>query len=986
VTAANDFFNNRSDVDRPNLIRNLYGGSVGGPVARDKAFFFFNYEGRKDRSQESVLRTVPFAHVGEGILKYANVAGQPISLGPDDFAALYPATGGVNPAGLAALAEGARRYPANDTGLGDGVNTGGFRFNASTPLDWNTFIARFDTNLTDTQSLYVRGNYQWDHEGRVPYWPDTPDRSFWSHPAGVAVGHSWMVRPTLVNTFRYGLTRQAFSSQGDSAENAISFRFYFTPRGYWRTLSRTTPLHNITNDTSWIRGNHTFQFGTNIRLIDNNRESYSGVYDGAVMNDSFYAGSGAAPDGPVLGTVLMYGSGQQQIFRSGVTAILGRYTQYSGNYNFGADGGLKPSGVPNSRQFATEEYEFYFEDTWQATSRLTLNLGLRWGVNTPVYETSGFQAQPVLGLGDYFDLRGKSALQGVPYIEPVIVDKAGPFYGTPGFYKKDWGNVSPRMSFAYSPAFETPMLRALFGEAGQSVIRGGFAVMYDRVGSALAVSFDLNNTLGFSSTETISANTYNVTTNVGPLFTGFNQDVRSLPGLKVPERLDFPLQHPMDTRRRIESSLDNTITTPINYNWNFSIGRELPRGLYAEVSYIGRKANNLLATRDVMTPNNIVDPISGVDWYTAAAELYRHRTGFDPATKTFGTPTPIEQVPDIPFFENLFPDVPSNWWWSWDPSLSSTQNIFAFVSREGWDFLDWTWLQDELDRGEGIYNSIFYQPQYGALTTWSTIAYSNYNAMTFTLRERMRDLTFDINYTWSKSMDIASGRQTEDEYAYSSIIINPFRPKDSYAVSDFDVQHIVNSNWLWKLPFGRGQRWGSDASGAADAILGGWSLGGVFRWNSGLPQMTPIEGGRWSTNWNLQSWMTRLRDPKAGPTKSGDHPNYFPDPTYAYNSYRDGLAGDTGDRNVLRNLSFFAIDFGLHKSFRMPFSEEHRVTFRWEVFNATNTQRLGPPTGGRASWGAAPDPQVGTPAPNFGQIDGIQGIPRVMQFGLRYDF
>jgi hypothetical protein len=985
VTAANDFFNNRSGVDRPNLIRNLYGGSVGGPIVRDKAFVFFNYEGRKDRSQDSALRTVPLAHLGQGVMFYNNAAGERISIGPDEFAALYPATGGVNPAAAAALGAAAARYPANDTGLGDGFNTGGFRFNSSTPLDWNTFIAKVDFNLTDTQSLYVRGNYQWDHEGQMPWWPDTPAPTFWNHPAGVGVGHTWMVKPTLVNTFRYGVTRQAFSNQGDSAENVISFRFYFQPRAFTRTLSRTTPLHNITNDTSWIRGNHTFQFGTNIRLIDNNRESFANSYDSAIMNNSFYAGSGASLDDPVRGTDLMYGAGQQDIFRGGVTNLLGRYTQYSGNYNFAADGSIMQSGVPNQRTFATEEYEFYFEDTWQATRDLTLNLGLRWGVNTPVYETSGFQVQPTVGLGDYFALRKNSALQGVPYNEPIIVDRAGPFYGTQGFYEQQWGNFSPRMSFAYSPSFETPLLRSLFGESGKSVIRGGFAVMYDRVGSALAVNFDLNNTLGFASTETIPANTYNVTTSIGPLFQSFNDNVRALPNLNIPDSLVFPLQKPMDGARRIESSLDNTIITPINYNWNMSIGRELKGGLYLEVSYLGRKANNLLAQRDVMHLNNLRDPASGIDWYTAAAALYSHRTGFDPATKTFGAPTPIEQVPDIPFFENLFPDVPSNWWWSWDPDLSATQNIFAFVARDGWDILDWTFLQDELD-AEGVRPGMFFQPQYAALTTWSTVARSNYNAMTVTLRERMKDLTFDVNYTWSKSMDIASGRQNEGQYSYAAILVNPLFPDDSYSVSDFDITHMVNSNWLWKLPFGHGQRWGSDVPGAADAILGGWSLGGVFRWNSGLPQISPIEGSRWSTNWNLQSYLVRTRDPNVKPSKGGDHPNYWADQTFAYQSYRDPMAGETGDRNVLRNLSFFAIDFGLHKTFRMPFHEDHQLTFRWEVFNATNTQRLGAPTFGRSTFGATPDPQIGTPAPNFGNIDAIQGIPRVMQFGLRYQF
>jgi hypothetical protein len=362
--------------------------------------------------------------------------------------------------------------------------------------------------------------------------------------------------------------------------------------------------------------------------------------------------------------------------------------------------------------------------------------------------------------------------------------------------------------------------------------------------------------------------------------------------------------------------------------------------------------------------------LPATDWYTAAAALYEHRI----------RNTPVGQVPEIPFFENLFPHGP----WFGSPALTSTQNMYRFVARGaagGWDFLDWTFLQDMID-GDGIHPYIFYQPQYGALATWSTVANSNYNAMTLTLRERMRDLTFDFNYTWSKSMDIVSGRQTLGLYS-AALILNPFGPDDGYSVSDFDIRHMVNSNWLWKLPFGRGRRWGGDVPGAAEALLGGWSLGGVFRWNSGLPQMSPIEGGRWSTNWNMPSSLTRLRDPKAGPTKSGDHPNFFPDPTYAYNSYRDAMAGETGDRNVLRRPSFFAVDFGLHKSFRMPFNEEHRLTFRWEVFNATNTQRLGAVGG---VWGAAPDPQIGTPPPGFGHINRIQGIPRVMQFGLRYQF
>ncbi len=852
VTTANDFFNNRSGIERANLLRNLYGGSLGGPIVKDKAFFFFNYEGRKDRSQSSDVQNAPFPHLGQGQAKFTNTDGVLQTVGPDEIATLFPEVGGVNPMAVQALAAAASAYPINDDGVGDGVNIGGHRFNGSTPLDWNTYTAKLDFNLTDSQTLFVRGNYQWDTEGQLSWLPGTPSPTLWSHPAGLAIGHTWSIQPTLINTFRYGMTRDAFSNQGDSADNAITFRFVFEPRDFTRTLARTTPVNNFVNDTSWIKGNHTLQFGTNVRLIDNRRESFSSSYDSAVMNPSFYAESGGVLDQDFVS------SGDRDVWRTAMTSLIGRYTQFTGRFIFGVDGSLLSAGSPTDREFATEEYEFYLGDTWQVNSELTVNLGIRWGVNTPVNETSGFQVAPTTPLGDFFQRRIAGAAAGMPLNDPITIDTAGPFYGKPGFYPTDKNNWQPRVSAAWSPSFDGGIGRKLFGAKGQSVFRGGFAMMYDRIGSALAVSFDLNNQLGFVSQSQISANTFDVTTNPGPQFTGFDQAIRPLlapAGLPVPGGLEFPLQQPSDEAQRIESSLDSALGTPVHYNYNFSFGRELPGGLFIEASYVGRRARDLLAERDVFQQNNLVDPASGMDFYAAAQRLAEYRLA----------DTPINGAPPIPFFENLFPGL--TWF---DDTLTPTQNAFLIVARDGFDILDWTFFQLLLD-DDAIVPNAFFHPQYAALSVFSTMAQSDYDAYTFTVRERFRDtLTFDLNYTWSKSFDWASGGAGDSDTDSFAAILNSIRPDATRSVSNFDHSHILNSHWLWNVPVGRGHNWGSGLSRGADAVLGGWKLNGRFRWNSGRAHDSPYEASRWATNWNVPSNGTSIRDPRAQPRKSGD--------------------------------------------------------------------------------------------------------------------
>lgn len=1002
ATTANDFFNNRSGIDRPKLIRNLFGGSIGGPVIKDKVFFFYNYEGRRDAKQTSVNRTVPLASLGRGEVKFFTTNNQLITLTAAQINGLTSngtATGtplvDVNPVALAVLAGAAQRYPANNFEIGDGQNTGGFRFNAPQPVKLGAHTARFDFKLSESHSIFVRGNYQNDSAVTGAQFPDTAPLSTWSHPKAIAVGYIWTAKPTLINDFRYGLTRDAFSNQGDSSVNAVTFRDVFSDKSYARTFSRVTPTHNFTDNINWRpSGKHSWDFGTNIRIIRNQRTDFAKAYENGITNQSFYSSAGAVLSSPVnaslttLFPTLPAGTTIRSDFvrsaRTGLAAVIGRLSQYSGIFNFGLDGKPLPAGSPNVRELATEEYDVYGQDVWRMRQSLVLTLGLRYGLSRPVYERQGFQAKPNVGLEDYLNKRIAASKLGQNFTDPLQVVLAGPANNAPGYYSLDKNNFQPRIAAAWNPKFkEDSFLGKIFGKDGASTFRGGFAITNDYFGQALAVNFDANNTLGFSSNQTISANTYNVTTNPAPLFTGLGQAIRTLPGIKIPGDLKFPLQQPLDDRRRIEGSLDSNLRSPINYVWNFTYSRLLPGGLAVEASYIGRIARNLLASRDAMAINNIVDPKSGQDWYTAAGILQDLRL----------KNTPISQIPNLPFFDNLYGKgrvaaavddyVGTDYVGA---GLTNTQAAYAMMA--GCDDCvgfgtDWTSLQDALDLGSG--NALFYNRQYGALSAYGTIGSSNYHGATLSIRQRYKGLLWDFNYTLSKSFDDASGLQTSGVFG-AAFILNALRQHDNYSVSDFDIRHIVNFNSVWDLPVGKGKMLFGKSNKVADAVIGGWQIGSIFRWNSGVPVGTPYDAVGWATNWNVRSYGVLVNSLLASPTRgSGSKaPNLFSDPKAAYQSYRSPRAGETGDRNgSVRYPGFVSLDFGLYKVFKMPYKESHNVQFRWEVFNATNTQRFT----GLGDFSIGLDPNAGgSPLPAFGNFTRIQGSPRIMQFALRYQF
>jgi hypothetical protein len=232
-----------------------------------------------------------------------------------------------------------------------------------------------------------------------------------------------------------------------------------------------------------------------------------------------------------------------------------------------------------------------------------------------------------------------------------------------------------------------------------------------------------------------------------------------------------------------------------------------------------------------------------------------------------------------------------------------------------------------------------------------------------------------------------------------AFIVNPIRQADNYSSSDFDIRHLINVSGVWQMPFGRGKRFINTEHRALNALIGGWQLSGIFRWNTGLPVTSPFDDARWATNWNVQANVTPTVPLHTCPTRVGTPdplgtgaPKLFGgtgcDITAIYRSFRNAYPGETGPRNYIPLPGYSNLDLGLAKTFNMPWSEKHHLQLRWDVFNVANHQSFGFIDISRTGFGVGRDPGLrGLTAPtNWANFTQIQGNPRVFQVGARYSF
>lgn len=1008
-TSANEYFTKLAQVlsDQPSvapkLDKDIVGAAFGGPVRRNKLFFFGNFEKFKENSESPVVRSVPSASFRDGVIMYrCQVAGSCPGGSVQGFSASHavqPGWFGLSPTQVASLdplgigpsraaAQHFSQYPLpNEPGL-DGANIMDYRFSAPITNDFNTFIGRVDYRISDNQSLFGRFNMQDDTINSAPQFPgQTPRSQGLQNNLGFAMGYDRAIGSSLANSFRYGMTRIDSSTKGLLNSNAVSFRFISDFNALTSSSARETPTHNIVNDLSWLRGTHTLKVGTNLRWTRIPSTRDSGSWLSTVINPSWVSGVGQTfrPGGPNCTTpgCTLYPA-VASTFRAGFADAwlnsLAVLSQANLRANYDKQGNLLAVGNPVSREYASNEYEFYLQDSWRVRSNLTVTAGLRYGLYSPPYEVNGLQVAPTISMGQWFNDRVANMQKGIPSNQsPTITfDLAGPENGRQGFYETDKNNFAPRFSAAWTPHATTGILGWLTG-GDKMVVRAGYSKVFDRIGQGLALNFDQN--LSFGMSTSLSS----------PFGLAYEQDPAARfvnistmpPTMPAAPAGGFPQTPPIGAGV-ITGSIDDTIVTPSAHMANFIVGRELPGNFAIEGGYVGRFGRDLLVRRDLAMPLNLTDSKSGMDYFTAAQQVIKvvQAAGIAPgsALSAYGA------IGSIPYWENLFPDAAS-------ATATATQAIARRFNNDGPDYITSIWLMDQLCIPAcSIFGEFaYFAEQYDSLAGISSIGRSNYHSMIVTLRKRYsRGLQFDLNYTLSESKDTGSQVERGSAFGnfgnggYTGFLLNSFEPDLHYSTSDFDVRHQVNFNWIYDLPFGRGRKFGRSVGGFLNQFIGDWSIAGLTRWTSGFPFNVQNCRSCWPTNWNLQgnaSLVTLGGLPETGLTKNAvdNRPSPFVNPEDALKFFRFSLPGEVGLRNGLRGDGYFTLDTSLSKAWALGIAD-HKLRFRWDVFNATNTAKFDV---GQVTM--LPDRSgFGRYNGTLAACDGQAG--RCMQFALRYEF
>jgi hypothetical protein len=1008
---ANDWFNNNANTPRPPLIRNQFGGNFGGPILKDKLFFFFDYNGRRDTLTNIVNRVVPLDSFRAGNINYLNNSGNVETLPATVPVCPAPGAPGqsvqcLDPQGIgfnsALQSLFSTRYPhSNNTNIGDGLNTGGFLFNAPFPYKEDDFVQRVDFNLNDKMKLFGRGTFTRVNATQSAIWfPGDPttypfiDRSY-----AYVGSFVWNVNPNLVNQVYYGETFENYDFPNTfNPTGATQYDNGFGGNGSGGTIvtgpygnaineqERTYPVPIIRDDLTWDRGAHSFHAGGtfkwpkpsefsalnfNVPLIG--LGGYMPALDSTLRPSDICPASGVNPV-----TNASCNSSAISLYDPAFALALAPYSSSSSTFNYNSQENALAQGSGQTRVYRYYETELYLGDTWKATHNLTVSYGLRWIYYSVPYEVHGLESIENFNFNNYFaDRVAQSAASqegnlAVPLIAYSLGGKAN---SAPGYFSPSYRNFGPRIAFAYSVNPKT-------------VFNAGAAIFYDQTvmnavqyqQSQFAYLFEAAQTnLAGSPTELPEQQLAgNCTNGTGYCrFTGLTNP----PAFPTPPTVAAPF-YPfvagsgssatpfgLANGQAFNEIIDPTYKTPYSIQLNFGFEHQIPGNFILRAAYVGRFGRRLLAQADANQLIDFPDPVSGQLMSQAFANI----------TQQLRAGTPPLSVTTQPWYEDvLTPGIGAAFGFPNNTTLVS-YGINTYATRG--DFADTTELLSAIG---ALPPNVGMAAQFSENTFYTNKGSSDYDGLLTTLHKNAgHGLQFDLNYTWSHSYDNVSLIANSAAFSGYGFLCDVLRPRECRSNSDFDVTQYFNGNFIYDLPVGRGRAFASSAPRWVNEVIGGWSVSGIPSWHSGLPFFA-------AANAFVAGYANDAPAILVGPKSdlhihltggNGQALYAYANSTQANADFTGPVGFQIGARNNLRGPGYFDMDMGLGKTF--PFTDRVGLKFRADAFNAFNHPNF-----------STPCTDITNVSCLFGEISSTQGTQinngfesyRVLQLALRLEF
>ncbi len=928
---------------------------------------------------------------GVGTLRSYNLAASMLC-GPGGNLACDPRGIGISPTVKALYALEPAGTDTTVAGV-DKNNTTGFRGTPTTPQKNDFITFRLDHNFTQKMHffgkyIYSRNLQTTSNQENILGGKAVAETGSFIRGDGAIGALDYAFNSTTTNVVRYGWirSRSFFPGLSPSASatqlalpgTSTSAGFIALAPGLAQTGLLDVPIDvdtqrartqgnfqrnkQLVDDFTKIKGRHTIAAGGDVRwlpiLAQRNDKVVGSLASLVATMDADVGGaqSGSAVNRPpscsaTVTTFCLASAADVLTWDRLYAATLGIVDNVS--VLAVRDGKLnaQPFGTPLLSDANMQAYDFYAQDTWRIKPTFTLTYGLSYGWQTPPHEAHNQQTfivdaatnQILTGQG-YITQKLQAAQQGQAF-NPTIGYLPIANSGRSQIYNTDYGDVGPRASLAWSPSYSGGLLGDLFG-SGKTVVRAGFGIYFDRINNVQSVEIPQLG-VGFAQTLVIKSPNCAVAGAPGAGCNAAAGDLGSfgyragvdgsIPVPTVPT-VSSPIVPSVPFGEALSFSLDPSFKVGRSYSIDFTVQRELPGNMLLEVGYIGRLGRDLPNSFDFdSSPYMLKDQASGQTFAQA----------FDALEAQIASGTLTGNLAAEPWFENQLPGLNAlakSAGGCAGAFANSTQclvnnNTSAFRSH-----LVTTLFQSMgLDRrslGLLPYNSLQVAL---ALFVRTHNDLSNYHAATFTLRKRpSHGLQFDLNYTFSRSLDQLGGVQNNAGTYQTS-----FNPNLQYGPSLFDRTHVFNGIFNYDLPAGKGHKLTFNNS-IFDKFIGGWYISGVFRANSGLPRGVfggNFGGGSFSGSQNLISTVgpgtlsggAHFGVTGSGGVGTGGNVNIFADPLAASKDFRYPLLssdGRDGSGRPVRGLGLWNLDSRLGKE--TAFHERLKVEFSADFFNLFN--------------------------------------------------